>query len=207
MVKQAEIESIRRACRKISENYSPPITFIICQKRHRVRFFPLTSSSSSRDQQFERGRSNNTSRSSGGGRGREETATIGGGSDRTGNCLPGTLLDSVITHPGYNNFYLLSHPAIQGTSRPIHYYVIQDENNFASQDLQKIIYNMCYNYALCSRAVSIPPAVYYAHKAANHMRIIQASKVSEDGSMVVPEGQSALQINVHADIQHSMYFI
>jgi hypothetical protein len=53
------------ACESLEVGYKPTITFVIVQKRHHARFFPLDR----RD------------------------------ADRTGNCLPGTIIESTITHP------------------------------------------------------------------------------------------------------------
>uniref|UniRef100_A0A146M025 Protein argonaute-2 n=2 Tax=Lygus hesperus TaxID=30085 RepID=A0A146M025_LYGHE len=35
-----ELQAIRRACKSIGDNYEPPITFLVVQKRHHTRFFP-----------------------------------------------------------------------------------------------------------------------------------------------------------------------
>jgi len=90
--------------------------------------------------------------------------------DRSGNILPGTVIDSIITHPVNFDFYLCSHAGLQGTSKPSHYYVIYDENNFTSESLQTLTYNMCYLYCRATCSVSIPPPIYYAHLAASRAR-------------------------------------
>lgn len=52
---------------------------------------------------------------------------------------------------------------LQGTSRPAHYYVLWDENQFTANALQQLTYNLCYTYARCTRSVSIvPPACEYS---------------------------------------------
>ncbi|KAF7295782.1 Argonaute-like protein [Mycena chlorophos] len=43
--------------------------------------------------------------------------------DKSGNAVAGTVVDTHITHPFINDFYLLSHAGILGTSRPAHYSV------------------------------------------------------------------------------------
>ncbi|RIA98350.1 Piwi domain-containing protein [Glomus cerebriforme] len=83
--------------------------------------------------------------------------------DRTGNCLPGTVVESKITHPFEFDFYLQSHPGLQGTSRSTHYHLLYDENSFSADGIQQLSNNLCYLYARCTRAVSIVPPVYYAH--------------------------------------------
>ena len=44
------------------------------------------------------------------------------GCGRGKNIPPGTIVDNVVVHPTDFDFYLCSHEAIQGTSRPAHYY-------------------------------------------------------------------------------------
>jgi eukaryotic translation initiation factor 2C len=83
--------------------------------------------------------------------------------DRNGNPLPGTLIDREVTHPFQYDFYLCSHVAIQGTARPVHYHVIHDEVNMKPDELQKMIYQQCYQYMRATTPVSLHPAVYYAH--------------------------------------------
>ncbi|KAH6928600.1 hypothetical protein HPB50_017370 [Hyalomma asiaticum] len=87
------------------------------------------------------------------------------GSGKGGNVPPGTVIDTVVTHPVDFDFFLYSHFGIQGTSRPAHYYVLWDDNDFKADTLQKLTYGLCHTYARCSRSVSIPTPVYYAHHA------------------------------------------
>eukprot|EP00923_Selenidium_pygospionis_P054274 GHVN01094534.1.p1 GENE.GHVN01094534.1~~GHVN01094534.1.p1 ORF type:complete len:742 (-),score=97.64 GHVN01094534.1:734-2959(-) len=105
-------------------------------------------------------------------------------SDKSGNCQPGTVIDKVICHPNQFDFFLYSHSGIQGTSRPTHYHVIEDENNFTADSLQSLAYNMCYTYARCTRSVSLVPPAYYAHLAASRAKargaVIGSEAVVED---------------------------
>ncbi|RWW13950.1 hypothetical protein GW17_00022316, partial [Ensete ventricosum] len=109
--------------------------------------------------------------------------------DKSGNILPGTVVDSMICHPTEFDFYLCSH----GTSRPAHYHVLWDENNFTADALQTLTNNLCYthmrfnlyllrcSYARCTRSV-LPPA-YYAHLAAFRARFYMEPETSDGGSM------------------------
>ncbi|XP_065580424.1 protein argonaute-2-like isoform X1 [Artemia franciscana] len=125
-----EFNAIRKACRRMRPDYSPPITFIVVQKRHNTRFFAEPGE-----------------------------PTVGRGQ----NVPPGTVVDSLITHRQEFDFFICSHEGIQGTSRPTHYYVLFDENEFNSNDLQMLTYHMCHMYVRCSRSVSNPAPSYYAH--------------------------------------------
>ncbi|KAF3333035.1 protein argonaute MEL1-like protein [Carex littledalei] len=104
-----------------------------------------------------------------------------GATDRSGNILPGTVVDTKICHPTEFDFYLCSHAGIQGTSRPTHYHVLYDENNFTADGLQTLTNNLCYTYARCTRSVSIVPPAYYAHLAAFRARYYMEADQS-DGS-------------------------
>ncbi|KAH9660334.1 protein argonaute 5 [Citrus sinensis] len=89
--------------------------------------------------------------------------------DRSGNILPGTVVDTQICHPTQFDFYLNSHAGIRGTSRPIHYHVLYDENRFSADDLQVLTNNL------------LPPA-YYAHLAAFRARYYIEDETSAGGS-------------------------
>ncbi|KAM3232040.1 protein argonaute 5 [Capsicum chacoense] len=90
--------------------------------------------------------------------------------DKSGNILPGTVVDTHICHPTEFDFYLCSHAGIKGTSRPAHYHVLFDENNFTADAIQNVTNYLCYTYARCTRSVSLVPPAYYAHLAAFRAR-------------------------------------
>jgi len=68
-----EIDALRRACSALESSYCPTITYIVVQKRHHARFFPI----------------------------RKED------SDRSGNILPGTIVETGVTHPSGMVYSLL----------------------------------------------------------------------------------------------------
>ncbi|XP_058004168.1 protein argonaute 5 isoform X2 [Hevea brasiliensis] len=105
-----------------------------------------------------------------------------GETDRSGNILPGTVIDTKICLQKEFDFYLNSHAAIQGTSRPTHYHVLYDENHFTADGLQVLTNNLCYMNARCTRSVSIVPPVYYAHLAALRARYYIDGETSHGGS-------------------------
>ncbi|OVA12232.1 Argonaute/Dicer protein [Macleaya cordata] len=140
-VLQEELQAIKAACSRFS-GYKPTITFAVVQKRHHTRLFH-----------------NETDRSFPGTRLSDE------------NIPPGTVVDSVITHPREFDFYLCSHWGMKGTSRPTHYHVLWDENQFSSDELQKLVHNLCYTFVRCTKPVSLVPPAYYAHLAAYRGRL------------------------------------
>lgn len=148
-----ELVAIRKACMSIEKDYKPPVTFIVVQKRHHTRLF----AHNHRDR-------NSVDR-------------------RSGNILPGTVVDSRICHPTEFDFYLCSHAGIQGTSRPAHYHVLWDDNRFSADALQSLTNNLCYTYARCTRSVSIVPPAYYAHLAAFRARFYMEPETSDSGSL------------------------
>ncbi|KAI5443899.1 hypothetical protein KIW84_012516 [Lathyrus oleraceus] len=109
-VGKEKIWSEIQACVSIEDGYLPKVTFVVVQKRHHTRLFPVNP---------------------------KET-------DRSGNIMPGTVVDTSICHPREFDFYLNSHAGIQGTSRPTHYHVLYDENKFTADQLQSLTNNLCY---------------------------------------------------------------
>lgn len=102
--------------------------------------------------------------------------------DKSGNILPGTVIDTKICHPTEFDFYLNSHAGIQGTSRPAHYHVLYDENNFNADLMQMLTNSLCYTYARCTRSVSLVPPAYYAHLAASRARYYMEGNESDGES-------------------------
>lgn len=121
---------------------------------------------------------------------------------RTVNMLPGTVVDSVIVNPFRSNFFLCSHDGSRGTSKPVHYLVLRDENNFPSSDLQKLIYHLCFTNARCTKPVSLVPPVYYADRVATRGRVYyNAAKEESDANPL----ENCCKL--HKDIKNTMFFI
>lgn len=110
---------LAEACASLS-GFNPTITFIVCGKRHNVRFFPSDNDA-----------------------------------DRSGNAKAGTIIDRDIVQPYGNDFYLMSHAGLIGTSRPCHYSVLVDEAKMGQDLLQATCYHFAYLYPRCARSVSI----------------------------------------------------
>ncbi|OBZ91340.1 Protein argonaute 1 [Choanephora cucurbitarum] len=176
-VMDSEVAAIRAACASLDKNYKPTLTFVVVQKRHHARFFPIEQ----RD------------------------------ADRTGNCLPGTVVDTDIVHPFEFDFYLQSHAGLQGTSRPTHYHVLYDENKFTSDSLQELTYKLCYIYSRATRAVSIVPAAYYADlvaaRARFHRRGENWSDTDATSESMDAEAAMATFAVVKPELQKVMYFM
>ncbi|KAL6707418.1 Protein argonaute [Coniothyrium glycines] len=115
-----------------------------------------------------------------------------GKGDRNNNPLPGTLVESGCTHPFEFDFYLCSHVAIKGTARPIHYQCILNEGNWKAMELQQFIFEHSYQYVRSTTPVSLHPAVYYAHLAADRARAhLSDSPVSSGKKDTTVEEQSS----------------
>ncbi|KAJ7611818.1 argonaute-like protein [Roridomyces roridus] len=114
--------------------------------------------------------------------------------DRSGNCRAGTVVDREVSHPTEFDFYLQSHGGLLGTSRPAHYSVLYDENNFSADSLQNLSFALCHVYARSTRSVSIPAPVYYADivcsRAKNHYDP-QGTVDFSDSATQVDDGQVA----------------
>lgn len=56
------------------------------------------------------------------------------------NIMPGTVVDKDIVHPFQYQFFLASHAAIQGVTKPSKYCVLVNESKISPDDLQAITY-------------------------------------------------------------------
>ena len=101
------------------------------------------------------------------------------------NVPPGTCVDREVTHHLEFDFFLCSHFCLQGTSRPTHYHVLWDENNFDANSLQALTYQLCHTYARCSKAISVPAPVYYAMSVAKRAAMLANFRDDDTSSVSV----------------------
>ncbi|CAI5742127.1 unnamed protein product [Hyaloperonospora brassicae] len=131
--------------------------------------------------------------------------------DRSGNVKAGTVVDTAICHPIENDFYLMSHAGLQGTSRPTHYHVLLNEIGFTADELQTLTYKLCYTFARCTRSVSMVPSAYYSHLVAFRARFFLVDS-SDSGSTVSGFSETAPETDtrmydVHPAMKSAMYFV
>ncbi|KAH6918741.1 Piwi domain-containing protein [Coprinopsis sp. MPI-PUGE-AT-0042] len=144
--------------------------------------------------------------------------------DGKGNCKAGIAVDSGITQPWVENFYLQTHAAIQGTSRSAHYIVLEDEvfQRFEARRLeamQEYSFALCHLYAKATRSVSIPAPVYYSDLACGrgafhfdpHNQSLQlddnSSNSSSDSKEYNADIWNAAFKPVHRGLAPAMYFL
>uniref|UniRef100_A0A5S6QUJ1 Piwi domain-containing protein n=1 Tax=Trichuris muris TaxID=70415 RepID=A0A5S6QUJ1_TRIMR len=140
---------------------------------------------------------------------RDERMAVGRGR----NIPPGTVLDRRITSADGFDFYLCSHAGIQGTSKPAKYQVLYDDNNLNADTVQAISYYLCHLFGRCTRAVSIPAPVYFAHLAcyrARHHSYTLTGSEGSFGSRSMKAEPSDVEltrsVTIHDNIRSSMYF-
>lgn len=111
--------------------------------------------------------------------------------DRSGNILPGTVIDQGITSREFYDFYLNSHAGIQGTSKPSKYTVLVDENKIPVDALQGYIFRLAHGFVRCNRSVSMVNSAYYAHLLAFRGRSYLNEEFSDSASTA--SGDSSVQ--------------
>ncbi|KAJ3106240.1 eukaryotic translation initiation factor 2C, 3 [Phlyctochytrium bullatum] len=133
-----------------------------------------------------------------------------GDADRSKNVPAGTVVDTDIIHPFEFDFFLNSHPGLQGTSRSAHYHVIYDENKMTADEIQQLTYSICYNYSKATRAVSIPPPIYHAHNVASRVRCYRVGGGPTDTQSMASGGSGPVEEERFGDvvggIKDSMFF-
>lgn len=95
--------------------------------------------------------------------------------------------------------------------------VLYDDNNYSADELESITYSLCHTYARCTRSVSIPATVYYAHLAAfrgrGHMGYPGDSESGSSGSPARNSRKSVSnfdslkeKVSVNSNMKGKMYF-
>ncbi|CAM6038706.1 unnamed protein product [Sphagnum compactum] len=192
-VLREEVDALRKAAYSVFKPKKPKITFAVVQKRHHTRMF-MNQRPGPPAPQGQGGR--------GGGYIRPPPA------GPSTNVPSGVVVDTVITHPREFDFYLYSHGGNLGTSRPSHYHLLWDENNFSIDDFEALTLNLCYGYARCPKAVSMVAPAYYAHLVATRARnLYLAEKNMRREQMNRGAAKQPIKLpEIHRDIKAKMYW-
>ncbi|GAM91567.1 hypothetical protein ANO11243_096190 [Dothideomycetidae sp. 11243] len=147
-------------------------------------------------------------------------ATTADGADRSGNPLSGTVVDRGVTSGWDWDFFLQAHTALQGTVKPAHYYVVQDEifSNLAlkgshpfanpADALEDLTHNLCYLFARATKAVSVCPPAYYADLACERARCYLSGVFDPSaGSTDTLVSARASDVQIHPRLRNSMFYI
>ena len=92
--------------------------------------------------------------------------------DRSGNLPAGTVVDKEVVHPFAFEYYLQSKAGLLGTARPSKNVMLLDENNFTSDEMQRLSYSLTYGYSRATRSVSTAPLAYYSDILCEKARLL-----------------------------------
>ncbi|GFU26646.1 protein argonaute-2 [Nephila pilipes] len=106
------------------------------------------------------------------------------------NVPPGTTVDSTVTHPLNFDFYLYSHLGIKGTSKCCYYTVLHDDNKYGFDAIEKLSYYLCHIYVRCTKSISVPCPIQYAHLAAKRARKHLISYFKNQDSLGLLKGKN-----------------
>ncbi|RZC31785.1 Piwi, PAZ, and/or DUF1785 domain containing protein [Asbolus verrucosus] len=125
--------------------------------------------------------------------------------DRNYNVPAGTCVDTLITNPTMQDFYLVSHASIQGVAKPTKYCTLWDDNNMTNDDIEELTYHLCHMFTRCNRSVSYPAPTYYAHLAAARAKVyIENDKLNMDE---LKKHQETYQIKECISKDKPMFFV
>lgn len=121
---------------------------------------------------------------------------------KSGNVPPGTMVDVKIVTPDMFDFFLCSHNGIKGTSKPCHYFILHDENNFTMNQISLFCHYLCHIYTRSTTSVSYPTPTYYADLCAARGREYIRQAISG-----IPRTIESNEIILHERFRNKMFFI
>ncbi|KAG0602900.1 hypothetical protein M758_10G049800 [Ceratodon purpureus] len=134
---------------------------------------------------------------------------------KSGNVIPGTVVDKDVCHPHNYDFFLVSQAGFIGTSRPTHYHVLVNESKLSPDDIQGLTNNLCYTFGRCSTSISMAAPAAYAHVlAARYRKLVDPWRGSDTSSLrsggsggpsvVKPPGDAYFEMKMKEE--YSMFF-
>jgi len=184
--KLIEIQSIRTALQEFKKENSPdyncsrncksgcqfccaPITYVVCMTQHNIRVVPASPDRNYKNNVISGTCLDHTIM--------DFKNTLQISSDETPNNVDGIKIFSEPNSAGYD-FLLTSQGGLKGTSKPIYYRIILNENAvFAPNSpgaspltkdlLETATYHMSFQYSTATKAVRAVPVVFYSSRHAN----------------------------------------
>ncbi|TPX48755.1 hypothetical protein SeMB42_g00312 [Synchytrium endobioticum] len=129
------------------------------------------------------------------------------GDRKNNNCLPGTTVDTNITHPFAHDYYQYGSQGLLGTSRPAHYHILYDENGFDANMIQDMTFKLSHLYARCNRSVSLAAPAQYAHLVAGRAKYYQEFSDAATTATGSSGGAAVAMRTVVPSVRKSMYFV
>lgn len=175
-LEEREVEAIRNAyvewSREVSpdgEPFCPPITFVVCNTNHTVRIVPASVDRDAKDKNVPSGTC-------------VDHTIIDVSAKLHGMSLQNDNLPTGMRHFNQGNdvgevcdFILTSQGGLKGTSKPIYYRVITNENAeigvdgaspLSKEKLECATYQMSFQYSTATKAVRAVPVLFYSTRLA-----------------------------------------
>ncbi|GAA5863732.1 hypothetical protein JCM3774_001234 [Rhodotorula dairenensis] len=113
------------------------------------------------------------------------------GDSTTGNAKSGTVVDNGIVSPFHFDWYCMSHKALLGTGRSGHHTVRVDDSDFTADQLQALVFHLCFTYAKATRAVSVPTPAFYASRLCTRAQLLLSQE--DDRTTVISSTSDSSQ--------------
>jgi eukaryotic translation initiation factor 2C len=191
---EPEIKAIKSAFKKL--RISPDLLFTVVQKRNITRLWVESTPE-------------------------RQVRNASGKDVRWANGPAGTIIDEEVTmslrtdadgssehtERHYFNFWLLSHFALQGTSRVPSYHVLENTNpsQMSKDNMEELAFDLCFLHFKCPRSISVPVPLYYADLAAKRAfdMLREIPRVGQPGPSL-PTARNTLTLD--ADQSRRIFF-
>lgn len=99
--------------------------------------------------------------------------------DQISNPPAGTIVDDIVTHTGWRDFYLIPQKVTQGTATPSHFNILIDECDLSNDFIQDMTFKLCHMYYNWTGPIRVPSVCQYANKLAFLVGTCMSSEPSE----------------------------
>ena len=144
-------------------------------------------------------------------------------SSKSKNCVPGTVVDRLVTEPGNFDCYLQAHEALHGTARPAHYFIIKDEIfskikslvkqpfKNAADVFQDLTHKLCYLFPRATKAISICPPAYCAdllcERARRYHSGVYEPDLGSDTDSNLTGGLGQFRTVIHDEVKDTPFYL